>query len=223
MLPILFIYSGSNVQKCASWQGYFTNQKLCCWIPLQSEHDWPSGSIWTTCSCHSLVSPINSYVCKLNVNKKDILGQFWDGGARLGLGSPVSVCLCVRPAVMQPSLERQTEHVQPLFRKGKPIGMTAPKTVSDGSEACGREGHFHVSQQQPPKLGVWVCLEHKIIGSLSCHSNGLCWFLLQEEKEKRIWGLRNLAEIFPVLIIILSPLHSQAHHPCLLAHTVHLQ
>lgn len=115
--------------------------------------------------CDGLVFPINSLVCELNLNKKDILGQFWDEVARLGLGSPVSVCLSARPAVMQPSLERQTENMQPLFWKARPAGMTAPKTASDGSEACGHEGHFDVSQQQPPKLEARVSLEHKIIWS----------------------------------------------------------
>lgn len=99
--------------------------------------------------------------------------------------------------------------------------MTAPKTASDGSKARGHEGHFDVSQQQTPKLGE--SLEHKVIGSLCCHNNGLCWFLSQAEEEKRICGLRMLAEIFPELIIILSPLHSQVHLPSLLAHTVRLQ
>ena len=45
--------------------------------------------------------------------------------------------------------------------------MTAPKTASDGSDACGHEGHFDVSQQQPPKLGGTVSLEHKIISAVS--------------------------------------------------------
>ncbi len=37
--------------------------------------------------------------------------------------------------------------------------MTAPKTASDGSEHCGHEGHFDVSQQQTPKLEARVRLE----------------------------------------------------------------
>lgn len=101
--------------------------------------------------------------------------------------------------------------------------MTAPKTASDGSEACGYEGHFDVSQQQPLKLGARVSLEPKIIGSLWCHNNGPCWFLSRAEQEKSICGLRKLAEIFPELIIILSLLCSQVHLPSLLAHTVRLQ
>lgn len=64
--------------------------------------------------------------------------------------------------------------------------MTAPETASDGSDACGHEGHFDVSQQQPPKLGARVSLEHEIIGSLRCHNNGPCLFLSRVEQEKRI-------------------------------------
>lgn len=64
--------------------------------------------------------------------------------------------------------------------------MTVPKTASDGREACGHEGHFDVSQQQPAKLGARVSLEHEIIGWLCCHNNGPCWFLSHAEEEKRI-------------------------------------
>lgn len=152
-------------------------------------------------------------MCKSqNLNKNFILGQFWDV-ARLDLGSPVSVCLPARPAVMQPSLERQTENMQPLFWKARPAGMTAPKTASDGSKACGYEGHFDVSQQQTPKLGE--SLEHEIIGSLCCHNNGLCWFLSKAKEEKRICGLRKLlkysqsSSLFyhPSVVKYISPLY----------------
>ncbi len=197
------IYCGFNCQNVGTlWLFYwseanFVESSFGCYVTsLQKAYG-------AHVVCNGLVSPINSLVCELNLNKKDILGQFWDEVARSGLGSPVSVCLSARPAVMRPSLERQTENMQPLFWKARPTGMTAPKTASDGSEACRHEGHFDASQQQPPKLEALVSLEHKIIGWPWCHSNGLCWFLSQVEQEKRIWGLRKLAEKFPELIIIL--------------------
>lgn len=64
--------------------------------------------------------------------------------------------------------------------------MTAPKTESDGSEERGHEGHFDVSQQQPPKLEARVSLERRLTRLLCCHNNGPCWFLSRAEQEKRI-------------------------------------
>lgn len=149
------------------WRGYFFKLTLLN-PPLDAIS--LSESIWSTCS---LLFPINSLVCELNLNKKDIL--FWDEVARLGLGSPVSVCLSARPAVMQPSLERQTENVQPLFWKARPAGMIAPKTASDGSEACEHYGAFWCESTTNSKTYV----NTKNIGSLWCHNKG--WLVLERK------------------------------------------
>lgn len=142
--------------------------------------------------------PSSSHERELSTDTNYILGQFGDELARLDLGSPASVCLPARPAVMQPSLERQTENVQPLFRKARPAGTAPPKAASDGGEARGHEGHFDASQQQTPP--TWESREHKERerGAVTVRRAKE----EEEEEEERDVGW----EIFPELIIILSPL-----------------
>lgn len=93
----------------------------------------------------------------------EILGQFLRWSCQTGLQFP-RLRVFVGLTSCDAALSGEADGTHASFIPKKPIGMTAPETASDGSEACGHEERFHVRQQPPKQLRY---LEPNIIGLLS--------------------------------------------------------
>lgn len=153
------------------------------------------------CFSVGLVSPFSPLHASWIWTKKKRFGggSFWDDVARLDLGFPTEVQGPRFQSVFLHqlwcnSLWRGRRRTCNLYsEKARPAGMMAPETASDGSEACGHEGHFDMSQQRPSKLRVKVLKKnHKITGSVCSHNHGLSRGVEEKEELRAVKACRNI-------------------------------
>lgn len=146
------------------------------------------------------------------LTEKDILGQFCDVLVSFGLWFPrLSLFVCYSSCDAALFGEADGTWSNLLFWKARPVGTRVPKTVSDG-QACGREVHFDVREQHPPKHRTILSAPNTIqVCAVTIMARvGFCQELSRKRGFKR---LRKVAEIFPELIIIESSLRSEVHSP----------